>query len=863
MRNCVISSSVFRICLLILFTLAGTSYTFAARYSLEDITAEAPDYILSDINNVGTLVGLNPEPMPLPFAWRIYIDPVTLIPSYRNQNPGEDIILLPIDNLCTLADATLCAAANLSISNIQISAINSERAYGAGGDIIGWYTDDSSYLQSALWYQAPTALSTINQPDYEYLSITLPPLNETARYCKTDKGDNFLTPECIYADLDDVVINRIRICAAENANWKTNGVILDPPCDSTPVPICDYAMTKTTVTNPDPANQNNITGPTYLYEYNPDKLSNACVLREHVEIALLAAQCDENIGWQNNAAPNTIPITITCDKQSQAFAINNDNTIFGVSYNADKGTKRPVAWLRSDIIGDNGEPIYQAINLGLERVNVTPQTVIDYNDSRSETDPEQSTSIQTNRWQGEARIASASTADAAGFLKKEETGTIFKPYYWPSVSNTGYDSPMELTSTMKDDKGNYIPFFTPPTLPTAPNLTSISSRQISGWYTGDDSVPRAIQWLLVPARDENNLVIDVLAPSLVPMLEAGNKGKVLHANSARETVGSAVVIAKSIKNNYAFYRTSACGTQDLNQLTANAPADAPTLVQANRIASGRSPNPIIAKSLGADISQPERNYVLLPKDVYVNLTVNIAADSGQLTVGDEYSYHITLTNNAANYATCVSFTLEAAVYTPEPDENGLPREELLAGLTFLRVESPADIRCEITPIRLSCSLSRLDPGSPISVKAITSPRALLADRKMKTTVKVSSTEIELAENQSDNTAFIISSVNRRECFIATAAYGSYLSPEVKELRQFRDDVLLKTAAGRWLIKIYYDVSPPYADYISQHDNLRTLTRWALSPLIYFVLYPLSMAVGGLLVFFLVYRGIRGATYKRQ
>lgn len=68
------------------------------------------------------------------------------------------------------------------------------------------------------------------------------------------------------------------------------------------------------------------------------------------------------------------------------------------------------------------------------------------------------------------------------------------------------------------------------------------------------------------------------------------------------------------------------------------------------------------------------------------------------------------------------------------------------------------------------------------------------------------------------------------CFIATAAYGSTQEPHVKILRQFRDQILMQSDAGRSFVATYYRLSPPLAHYIGQHPNLRAATRLALWPL---------------------------------
>jgi uncharacterized delta-60 repeat protein len=69
------------------------------------------------------------------------------------------------------------------------------------------------------------------------------------------------------------------------------------------------------------------------------------------------------------------------------------------------------------------------------------------------------------------------------------------------------------------------------------------------------------------------------------------------------------------------------------------------------------------------------------------------------------------------------------------------------------------------------------------------------------------------------------------CFIATAAYGSLMHGSVKVLRDFRDEYLMSSAAGRMFINLYYTYSPPLADIISGSTVLRAIVRILLLPLV--------------------------------
>ncbi|HZE68115.1 MAG TPA: CFI-box-CTERM domain-containing protein [Pyrinomonadaceae bacterium] len=69
------------------------------------------------------------------------------------------------------------------------------------------------------------------------------------------------------------------------------------------------------------------------------------------------------------------------------------------------------------------------------------------------------------------------------------------------------------------------------------------------------------------------------------------------------------------------------------------------------------------------------------------------------------------------------------------------------------------------------------------------------------------------------------------CFIASAAYGSDIAPEVQFLRELRDNALCQTGWGRQFFadfyREYYRISPPIAQGMESDPQLKRSIRWSI------------------------------------
>jgi len=73
------------------------------------------------------------------------------------------------------------------------------------------------------------------------------------------------------------------------------------------------------------------------------------------------------------------------------------------------------------------------------------------------------------------------------------------------------------------------------------------------------------------------------------------------------------------------------------------------------------------------------------------------------------------------------------------------------------------------------------------------------------------------------------------CLIATATYGSELTPQVQQLRELRDNKLLQTESGTAFMgtfnDFYYSFSPIIADYERENPIFKEIVKIAITPMI--------------------------------
>ena len=97
-------------------------------------------------------------------------------------------------------------------------------------------------------------------------------------------------------------------------------------------------------------------------------------------------------------------------------------------------------------------------------------------------------------------------------------------------------------------------------------------------------------------------------------------------------------------------------------------------------------------------------------------------------------------------------------------------------------------------------------------------------------------EAVLEESSSSTSSMSESTQNNKGgCLIATATFGSELAPQVQQLRELRDNTILKTSSGMAFMstfnQIYYSFSPSIADMERENPVFKEFVKTALTPMI--------------------------------
>ncbi|MBI5408088.1 MAG: hypothetical protein HZA14_01830 [Nitrospirae bacterium] len=165
-------------------------------------------------------------------------------------------------------------------------------------------------------------------------------------------------------------------------------------------------------------------------------------------------------------------------------------------------------------------------------------------------------------------------------------------------------------------------------------------------------------------------------------------------------------------------------------------------------------------------------------------------------------------------------------------------------------------------------------GSPVSYQINSFGSASTYSKIVMTVMNISPSQDGAAYSVSAEKAG--SSSGGGGCFIATAAYGSYLSEEVQVLRSFRDEWLIAdfrlriadykieitNIPGKAFVNLYYKCSPPIADYISRHAALKITARSVLTPVVYAIKYPAHALIVICISAFVLTRKMQPGANKR-
>jgi hypothetical protein len=159
---------------------------------------------------------------------------------------------------------------------------------------------------------------------------------------------------------------------------------------------------------------------------------------------------------------------------------------------------------------------------------------------------------------------------------------------------------------------------------------------------------------------------------------------------------------------------------------------------------------------------------------------------------------------------------------------GMEYDYALHAYEQIKTQYPRDSRAYLGAIKSEAAYHLRTPGNNLTKDM----KKSYIDRLQREKTTILITIADPAERQKLELAYselieIIQNVRDHGCYIATAVYGSYDAPEVLILRRFRDEVLLKSPAGRKFVAFYYKHSSRYAEKLKDHRRVNRVVKFFL------------------------------------
>ncbi len=180
---------------------------------------------------------------------------------------------------------------------------------------------------------------------------------------------------------------------------------------------------------------------------------------------------------------------------------------------------------------------------------------------------------------------------------------------------------------------------------------------------------------------------------------------------------------------------------------------------------------------------------------------------------DEYTFEITFTTNFQ----VLSHTFSAHDKMLQFNVDAVHEKENVAEIIIPRDLFDGEFTILLDGKEISARVNKTERSSVVSI---------VIDVKGEYTLDITATNYLGVEVEKSNGG---------GCLIATAAFGSELSPQVQELRELRDNTVLQTESGSAFMtgfnQFYYSFSPAIADYERENPAFKETVKLTLTPLL--------------------------------